>query len=124
MNERIFPDELKVGKISPIYKKESEELLENYRPVSKLAIFGKIFEKVMFARLHSFVTSQNLLYENQYGFRKYHSTSHAINYSADHVKSCLKQNKKHVLGIFIDQSKAFDSISRVKLLHKLNNYGV
>ena len=52
MNEGIFPDELKVGKISPIYKKVSEELLENYRPVSTLAIFGKIFEKVMFARLH------------------------------------------------------------------------
>ena len=46
MNEGIFPDELKVGKISPIYKKESEELLENYRPVSTLAIFGKIFVKV------------------------------------------------------------------------------
>ena len=43
MNVGIFPDELKVGKISPIYKKESEELLENYRPVSTLAIFGKIF---------------------------------------------------------------------------------
>ena len=65
MNEGIFPDELKVGKISPIYKKESEELLENYRPISTLAIFEKIFEKVMFARLHSFLTSQNLLYENQ-----------------------------------------------------------
>ena len=100
MNEGIFPDELKVGKISPIYKKESEELLENYSSVSTLAIFGKIFEKVMFARLISFLTSKNLLYENQYGFRKYHSTSHAKNYSVDHVESCLKQ-KKHVLGIFL-----------------------
>ena len=97
MNEGIFPDELKVGKISPIYKKESEELLGNYRPVSTLAIFGKIFEKVMFARLHSFLTSQNLLYENQYGFRKYHSTNHAINYSVDHVESCLKQTKNMFL---------------------------
>ena len=90
MNEGIFPDELKVGKISPIYKKESEELLENYRPVSTLAIFGKIFEKVMFARLHSFMTSQNLLYENQYGFRKYRSTSHAIN-----SRKNINSRKKH-----------------------------
>ena len=64
----------------------------------------------MFARLHSFLTSQNLLYENQYGFRKYHSTSRAINYSVDHVESCL--------------SKAFDTISHDKLLHILNNYSV
>ena len=67
MNEGIFPDELKEGLISPIYKKVSEELLENYRPVSTLAIFGKIFEKIMFSTLHSFLTSQNLLYENQCG---------------------------------------------------------
>ena len=97
MNEGIFPDELKVGKISPLYKKESEELLENYRPVSTIAIFGKIFEKVMFTRLHSFLTSQNLLYKNQYGFRKYHYTSHEINYSVDHVESCLKQQKNMIL---------------------------
>ena len=45
-----FPDELKLGKITPIYKKESDELLENYRPVSTLPIFGKIFEKIIYSK--------------------------------------------------------------------------
>ena len=68
-----FPDELKKGKICPIYKKDNEEILENFRPVSTLAIFGKIFEKIIYSRLYSFINSQNILYENQYGFCKQHS---------------------------------------------------
>ena len=81
-----FLDELKMGRISPIYKKEDEQLLENYRPVSTLPIFGKIFEKIIYARLYSFVTTKNLIYGNQYGFLKGHSTNHAINYSVTHIK--------------------------------------
>ena len=123
MSDGVFPDDLKTGRITPIYKKDNEELLENYRPVSTLAVFGKIFEKIIFNRLYSFFQSQQTIYDNQFGFRKNHSTSHALNFSVNYIESCLEK-KQHVLGIFIDLSKAFDTISHDKLLSKLDNYGI
>ena len=118
-----FPDELKIGRISPIYKKDDEELFENYRPVSTLPIFAKIFEKIIYSRLYSFFVSQGILHDKQFGFRKNHSTSHALNYSINHIKETLKKGE-HILGIFIDLSKAFDTIDHKILLKKLETYGI
>ena len=85
-----FPDTLKTGKITLIYKKEDEEQLENYRPISTLPIFGKIFEKLIYKRLYNFFVAQNLLRDKKFGFRKNHSTSHAINYSIHHINKAIK----------------------------------
>ena len=119
----IFPDILKTGQITPIFKKGNPQLLQNYRPVSTLPCFGKIFEKVIYSRLYNFCITKKIIYENQYGFRSHHSTSHAVNYSIDKI-ICNIENKNHVLGIFIDLSKAFDTISHEKLLYKIENYGI
>ena len=123
MKEGYFPDKLKTGRISPIYKKEDEQLLENYRPVSTLPVFGKILEKLIYQRLYSFLISKGVINENQFGFRKGHSTSHALNYSVEHIESLTKK-KQHVLGVFIDLSKAFDTLDHGKLITKLDNYGI
>ena len=109
MMEGTFPSILKLGKITPVYKKDDEQLLENYRPISTLPIFGKIFEKIIYTRLYGFFTSNNILNKSQFGFRKSHSTSHALNYSINCIEKSIKKGNS-VLGIFIDLSKAFDTI--------------
>ena len=118
-----FPDILKIGKITPIFKKGNPQLLDNYRPVSIIPIFAKIFEKVIYSRLYSFLTAMNVIYDKQFGFRKNHSTTHAINYSIDKILGEIEA-KNHVIGIFVDLSKAFDTIDHQKLLTKLEHYGI
>ena len=123
MRLEIFPDTLKTGLVSPIYKKGDPQLLDNYRPISTLPIFSKIFEKLIYTRIYNFLVAKNVLYEKQFGLRRNHSTSHAINYSIKYIADKIEQ-KKHVIGIFLDLSKAFDTICHEKLLVKLDSYGI
>ena len=123
IKEGIFPNILKIGKITPVYKKGDKQLFENYRPISTLPIIGKLFEKIIYSRLYNFLSDNGILYENQFGFRKGHSTAHALNLTVENIL-CALESKKHVIGIFIDLSKAFDTIDHRKLMVKLENYGI
>ena len=123
MEDGCFPSILKTGKITPIYKKDDPQKLNNYRPVTVIPIFSKIYEKVIYCRLYNFLTSMNVIYDKQFGFRKNHSTTHAVNYSVNKLL-CDIEEKRHVVGIFIDLSKAFDTIDHQKLLIKLEHYGI
>ena len=96
----VFPKLLKVGRVSPIHKKGDTQLFDNYRPVSVLPIFSKVFEKVLYHRLYSFFTSNDVIHKH-FGFRKNHSTAHAINHSVNKI-ICELQKRNHVIGIFID----------------------
>ena len=118
-----FPKILKIGKVSPIFKNGGSQLFDNYRPISVLPIFGKIFENVLYNRLYCFFMLKNVIYNKQFGFQKNHSTSHAINYSVNKIISELQQ-RNHIIGIFIDLSKAFDTLDHSKLIIKLEHYGI
>ena len=119
MNEGCFSLILKIGKITPIYKKDDPQIIGNYRPILILPIF----EKVIYSRLYSFMISMNVIYNMQFGFRKSHSTSHAINYSVNKMLGEV-EGKRHVIRIFIDLSKPFDTIDHKKLLLKLEHYRI
>ena len=123
LTQGIFPTVLKMGNITPVHKKGDPRYFDNYRPVSTLPIFGKILEKLIYSRLYGYLTAMNTIYDRQFGFRKLHSTCHAVNYSVNKILNDIEK-KKHVIGIFIDLSKAFDTIEHNILLEKLEHYGI
>ena len=89
MKKGEFPQILKKSKITPVFKKGNKELIENYRPVSTIPIFGKIFEKIIYSRLYNYFISKGTLSDYQFGFRKGHSTSHAVHHSTNITKDAL-----------------------------------
>jgi len=119
----VFPSALKIAKVIPIYKKGAHTDLGNYRPISLLNIFSKIFENIVAARINSFFTKYNLFYDLQFGFRAKHSTNLALLNTIDDILKLLDR-KDYIAGIFFDISKAFDAIEHDTLLKKLYHYGI
>ena len=75
MVSSVFPDLLKIAKVTPVYKKDDDSLFNNYRPVSLLSWFSKIVECVIHSQLHDYFTTQNIYYKSQYAYRENHSNS-------------------------------------------------
>ena len=119
----IFPDALKLSKVIPIHKGNSSEEVNNYRPISLLSIFDKIIEKLVHKRLYNFLEQHNILYHNQFGFRKNNSTTFALLQITEKIKETI-DNRKFGCGIFIDLRKAFDTVNHGILLKKLEHYGI
>ena len=117
------PNSLKLAKVIPIYKKDDPSLISNYRPISLLPCISKVLEKIVYKRLFNFLKQNKSLIPHQFGFRKDHSTDYAILHLYDRIVNSLSK-KEHTIAIFMDLSKAFDTIDHQILLHKLNLYGV
>ena len=97
----IFPDAFKLLKVIPLYKKGDSSLLVNYRPISLFPTISKIFEKVIHDQLYEYFNKYNLLAEQQYGFRKQHSTEYAAVKLVDHVSKKM-ENGKTPTNVYID----------------------
>jgi len=119
----IFPDKLKLAKVVPIYKKDEEYLIKNYRPISILPSLSKVIEKIMHDQVDSFFNEFNLYYNSQYGFRKFHSTEFATLEMIDRVIVQLDKNETPI-NIYLDLSKAFDTLDHSILIQKLHYYGI
>lgn len=119
----IFPESLKLAKVTPIFKSGSKSDPGNYRPISVLPIISKIFEKIIYNRLEIYLNSNNIISHNQHGFRKKSNTLSATIDLITKLKVNIDQ-KKIALGIFIDLKKAFDTVSHEILLEKLANLGI
>ena len=120
----VYPDKLKIAKVIPIFKNKGEQLLvSNYRPISLLSNINKIFEKLVYSRLYSFLNLHNCIFELQFGFRAKHSTNHALFSLTEMIREAL-DNSNFACGIFIDLQKAFDTVDHQILLKKIEYYGI
>ena len=118
-----FPKDMKISDITPLFKNGSRQLLTNYRPISLLPTISKLLEKIMYSRIYKFMNMNNLFFRSQYGFQKKRSCEHAITELIGEICKGL-ENKKHTIALFIDLSKAFDTISHEILYKKLDRYGI
>ena len=123
MSNGVFPDSLKTAKVCPVFKDGDKLVFQNYRPISVLPTFSKVFEKVIFNRVLPYLEKNNILSHSQYGFRENHSTYMSLLDMYDRISLSVDRNE-YSIGVFIDLSKAFDTLDHRILLKKLEYYGV
>lgn len=123
LEQGVFPEKLKYSIVKPVHKKGNVAVVTNYRPITLIPIFSKIFEKVMYTKLISFLNHRDIIDKNQYGFQKSKSTTQAAFHLVNKVLHCVN-DKRTTTALFLDMSSAFDLVCHHTLLKKLERYGI
>lgn len=121
--QEVFPDQLKIAKVLPVYKKGCRTNIKNYRPISLLPTISKIFERVIKVRLVRHLQENNILSKRQFGYQTNIGTNDAMEALIDDVTTNLNNHRK-VAGLFLDLSSAFDMVDHQIIIQKLNHYGI
>ena len=113
-----YPDKLKIAEIVAVFKNKGDpRQVNNYRPISLLSNINKIFEKLVYSRLYSFLELHECIFELQFGFRSKHSTNHALTSLTETIRDAL-DGSNFACGIFVDFQKAFDTVNHAILIKK------
>ena len=123
MSKGMFPKAMKRSTVVPLYKGKSRETPENYRPISLLITISKVLKKLVYKRVYNYLHNNGSIYHSQYGFRSNHSTDNAVTELIGEILKNL-ENKKYTLTIFLDLSKAFNTLEHDVIFKKLEKYGI
>ena len=114
---------MKIANVVPIFKANDEMIFSNYRPVSVLPVFSKLMERLIYNRLIHYINENKLLYKYQSDFQAGKSTHMALIVLLDKITEALERGEC-VIGVFLDFSKAFDTVDHSILLKKMHKYGI
>ena len=118
-----FPTILKIARVIPLHKGGERCEPTNYRPISLLPLFGKLFEKVLQKQFIDHLSKNDIITDHQFGFRESHLTELAITSIYDALLKNLDNNHM-TCTVFLDLAKAFDSVDHGILIKKLERYGI
>ena len=122
IKQGIFPDSLKIAKVTPISKSGAKDNVSNYRRISMLLVFSKVLEIIIYNTVYNHLHSGDLLYEKQFGFQRNNSTENAWHLQLTKDITSSFEKGEYILGFFINLSKAFDTVDHQSFIKKLLYY--
>ena len=123
LRQGIFPEAMKIAEVIPLYKGKERYIESNYRPISLLTTMSKILEKIVYNRVYNFLNQTGQIVDTQYGFREGHSCDNAVSHLVGKILK-NQENKLDTVAIYLDLSKAFDTLDHEIVLEKMYQYGI